>query len=102
MKLADLRKLSIRQQYRIHFPLRNGMECVVTEHGVARVAALRGVPDFNLEDELASAVEFVLEPAAPAGKKGETAAPRIVSREELAALASPALPGSTVPGHDED
>ena len=102
MKLADLRKLSIRQQYRIHFPLRNGLECVVTEHGVARVAALRGVPDFNLEDELASAVEFTLEAAAPAGKKGEAAAPRVVSREDLASLTSPAHPSSTAPGHDED
>ena len=31
MTLADLRKLSIRKQYRIHFRLRNAMECVISE-----------------------------------------------------------------------
>ena len=63
MKLADLRKLSVRKNLRIRFPLPNGMECVVTEHGVAQVPGLKGVPDFNLEQELASITEFVLEPA---------------------------------------
>jgi hypothetical protein len=85
MKLADLRKLSIERQYRIHFRLRNGMECVVTEHGIAKVPALGGVPDFNLETELASAHEFLLEPAqAPAGK--DAPRPRTASRAELVAL----------------
>ena len=64
MKLADLRKLSIRRQIRIRFPLRNGMECVVNEHGIAQVPGLRSVPDFNLEQELVSAASFVLEPVA--------------------------------------
>ena len=36
MKLGDLRKLSIKQQLKIHFRLRNGMECIVNE-GVAQV-----------------------------------------------------------------
>jgi hypothetical protein len=44
--------------------LRNGKECVVDEHGVARVPALKGVPDFDLEVELAPASEFALEPCA--------------------------------------
>ena len=56
MKLADLRKLAIRRQFRIRFPLRNGMECVVNQRGVARVPALNGIPDFNLEEELSSAL----------------------------------------------
>ena len=54
MKLADLRKLSIRKQLKIRFRLPNGMECVVTEQGLAQVPALRRVPDFNLEQELAA------------------------------------------------
>ena len=62
MKLADLRRLSIRKQLKIRFRLVNGMECVITEHGVAQVPALRRVPDFNLEQELSSVTEFVLEP----------------------------------------
>ena len=61
MKLADLRRLSIRKQLRIHFRLRNGMECVISEHGIAQVPALKGVPDFNLEEELTAAGEFLLD-----------------------------------------
>jgi len=85
MKLADLRRLSIKQQYRIHFRLKNGMECIVNEQGVARVPSLNGVPDFNLETELASAGEFLLEPAAPVSSK-DALRPRTVRREELAAM----------------
>jgi hypothetical protein len=86
--LADLRKLAIRRQIRICFPLRNGMECVVTEHGVAQVPALKGVPDFNLEEELATAAGFVLDPVAA----GKAASPKAASpsatldREAIAAM----------------
>ena len=88
MKLADLRKLSIRQNLKIRFQLANGMECVITEHGVAQVPALRRVPDFNLEQELASISEFVLEPVAVGapGNTGRPAPPRRLGREELASL----------------
>jgi hypothetical protein len=93
MTLADLRKLSIRKQTKIHFRLQNGMECIVNEHGIAQVPELRGVPGFNLEEELAGAAEFLLEAAPPA-------APRSVRREELAALA--AASPSAAPAHDHD
>ncbi len=100
MKLADLRGLSIRKQLRICFPLRNGMECVITEHGVATVPLLKGIPDFNLEQELASISEFRLEPVSAAGLKSPTK-PRSIAREELAAM----LPGSAAaaaPDHDDE
>ena len=87
MKLADLRKLAIRRQFRIRFALRNGMEWVVDEHGVARVPALKGVPDFDLEMELAPATEFVFEPAV-SGKDSPN--PRTVRRDDLAAMTSAA------------
>ena len=48
MKLVDLRKVAVRQQLRIRFQISNGLECVVDQHGVAHVPALRGIPDFNL------------------------------------------------------
>ena len=54
MTLVDLRKLAIRKQSKIRFALRNGMECVISEDGIARVPALKAVPDFNLEQELAA------------------------------------------------
>ncbi len=47
MKLADLRKLSIKKQVRIRFRFRNGMECVINEHGIAQVPALNSDSGFQ-------------------------------------------------------
>ena len=96
MTLADLRKLSIKQQYRIRFVLANGMECVVTQHGIAQVPALQGMPDFNIEQDLASVSEFLLEPSVFSDKKNAPE-PRSVTREEMAALTNSA----PVHVHDE-
>ena len=98
MKLADLRKLAIRRQFRIRFALRNGMECVVDEHGVARVPALKDIPDFDLEVELTSASEFVLEPAV-SGK--DSPKPRTARRDELAAMTT-ASPSAAPAAHDDE
>ncbi|HUB83122.1 MAG TPA: hypothetical protein VMB03_30185 [Bryobacteraceae bacterium] len=92
MKLADLRRLSIRRRVKIHFRLQNGMECIVNE-GVAQVPGLQGKPDFNLEEELSAACEFLFEPPAPA-------APRRVAREELASMS--ATGPAVVPDHEEE
>jgi hypothetical protein len=107
MKLVDLRKLAIRRQTRIRFGLRNGLECVITEHGVAQVEGLKGVPDFNLEEELASAASFILDPVTPAvapkaaarGSK-RTAEVSPVGRDELAAMTGG--PSAADPIHEED
>jgi hypothetical protein len=87
MKLADLRTLSVRQNLKIRFQLPNGLECIITEQGVARIPALSRAPDFNLEQELVSIGEFVLEPAA-AGKKTSEASKRL-RREEMESLVAP-------------
>ena len=84
MNLGDLRKFAIRRQTRIRFPLANGLECVVNEHGVAQVPALKSVPDFNLEQELAAVEHFHLD-ALPADPKSP-AKTSAVRREEMAAL----------------
>ena len=97
MNLSDLRRVTVKKQLRIRFALSNGMECVVNEHGVAQVPALRAVPNFNLEDELAGAAQFLVEPAASEEK--HKAAPRRYSREEMAALATAGTSGETK--HDE-
>jgi hypothetical protein len=99
MKLVDLRKLTIRRQTRIRFLLANGMECVLNEHGVAQVPALHGIPDFNLEQELAAAREFqfdtlTADPKAPVKS-------RTIRREELAALAD-ASPTADIHEHEEE
>jgi hypothetical protein len=95
VKLADLRKLSIRRQIRIRFPLRNGMECVVNEHGVAQVPALRSIPDFNLEEELATASTFMLEPVAPGSA-------RQIAREELDGMIAAAPAPGSHPEHEDE
>jgi hypothetical protein len=98
MKLGDLRKLAIRQQTRIRFPLANGMECVVNEHGVAQVPALKNIADFNLEQELVAVRTFQLD-SLPTDPKIPVKS-RTLRREELAALTngSPA----TAETHDHD
>jgi hypothetical protein len=92
MKLSDLRKVTVKKHLRIRFPLSNGMECVVNEHGIAQVPALRAVPAFNLEEELVGVQAFVVEPADARDKdkdkdKGKPKA-RSYSRDEMAALAT--------------
>ncbi len=84
MKLADLRKLSIRKHLKIRFRLSNGMECVITEDGLAQIPALKHTPDFNVEHELSSVSEFVLEPAG-APKKPPVPS-RNVDRQELTSM----------------
>ena len=100
MKLADLRKLSVRQNLKIRFQLPSGLECIITEQGVARIPALSRTPDFNLEHELVSVGEFTLEPASAAGKKTPDS-PRHLRREEVEALVAPnANPAAA--DHEED
>lgn len=98
MKLADLRKLSIRKQLKIRFQLASGLECVITEHGIAQVPALRRVPDFNLERELANVSQFVLEPAHADSKA--PVKPATVSLAELTGMLTPA--GASASDHEED
>ena len=99
MKLGDLRKFAIRQQTRIRFPITNGMECVVTEHGVAQVPELKSIPAFNLEQELAAAQSFHLD-ALSADPKAPVKT-RAVRRDELAALTGGA-PAVEVHDHDDE
>ena len=100
LTLVDLRKLAIRKQSKIRFVLQNGMECIVSEDGIARVPALKTVPEFNLEQELASATAFVVEAVIPAGMKNPPK-PKPVSmgRPELAAMALDS-PAAAAP-HDQ-
>jgi hypothetical protein len=98
--LGGLRKLAIRKQVQIHFPLRNGMECVIGEDGVARVPALKAPPDFNLEQELAASTSFTVEPVVPAGKRNASRSkPLSLGRGEMSTMASESPAATAV--HDE-
>ncbi len=98
MKLSDLRKVTVKKHLRIRFSLSNGMECIVNEHGIAQVPALRAVPSFNLEDELAGVQAFVVEPA-EAGKDKAKPQARNYSRAEMTAFA--AAGAGAEAAHDE-
>ena len=100
MILSDLKKFSIRKQSRIHFKLRNGLECVVNEDGIAQLPGFRGIPDFNLEEELAAAGEFLVEPLSATPKNAPR--PRTVKREELATLINAAPAAVAAADHDDD
>lgn len=100
MTLAELRKLSIKKQLKIHFPLKNGMECIITEHGIAQVPELKGIPDFNLEQELASTTQFLLEPAVT--DKKNASKPRPVTREELSQMTATGAVAASHDDHDDE
>jgi hypothetical protein len=98
MRLTDVRKLTIKNQARVHFQLRNGMECVVTEHGISKVAGLSGPPDFNLEEEFAQCATFLLEPVPTDKQKSKT---RQLSRAELETMTG-ALSQVAPAAHDHE
>jgi hypothetical protein len=102
MTLVELRKLAIRKRSKVRFMLRNGMECVVSEDGIARVPELKAVPDFNLEEELAGATAFTIETVPPAGVKNPAKVkPQALGRAEMTAMVS-ASPAAVAAHDDHD
>lgn len=99
MKLADLRRVAIKTSVRFRFPLSNGLECVLNEHGIAEIPALKAVPDFNLEDELARAAQFTMEPVAAVEKNKNR--PQVFTREQLAALVAPKTAEAAHDDHED-
>jgi hypothetical protein len=95
MKLSDARKVTIKKNVRIRFRLANGLECVLNEHGLAQVPELRGVPDFNLEEEFARADQFILEPVIAAGKPKEKFQPQTLTREQLIRMTASGAPADS-------
>ncbi len=99
MKLADLRRMAIKSGARIHFPLADGMECVVNEHGIAQVPGMRAAGDCNLEDELGRASQFTLESLAPEQKNKPRT--QILTREQMAAMVEAKTSAAVHDDHDE-
>jgi len=97
MKLADLRRVTTKTRARIRFQLANGMECIVNEHGIAEIPELKSIPDFNLEEQLASVSEFMMESALPVEKSTAREKPQRLSREQMSHVATP----HTGAGHDD-
>jgi hypothetical protein len=80
----------------VRFRLGDGKDCVISEHGIAQVPGFTGIPNFNLEEALATADEFLLEPIAP------NARVRTVKREELSALANDSPMAAAAVDHDDE
>lgn len=99
MKLSDLRKLAVKKKLRVRFRLPNGLECVMNEHGIAELPALKAPPDFNLEEQFASVSGFIIEPVAPGEKQKAKAQAQNLTRDQLSALAAPAV---STEAHAED
>jgi len=99
MKLADLRRVAIKTGVRFRFPLSNGLECLLNEHGIAEIPALKRVPDFDLEAELARASQFTMEPVESVEKNKKR--PQVFNREQLAALVGPKTAEAAHDDHDE-
>jgi len=80
MTLMELRRFAIRNRTRIRFTVAPAAECLVNEHGIVKIPALRGIPDFNVERGLGQVEQFTLEPAE------QPARPQKLSRQQLEAL----------------
>jgi hypothetical protein len=99
MKLADVRRVAIRKQVRIHFRLPNGLDCTVTEGGLVKIPDLRSVPDFNVETILPSVQSFEMEAVGMEVDRGRT---KVLSVPELEKLVAATAPGAaSVHEHDE-
>lgn len=96
MKLSDVRRMAIRQQTRVRFPLSNGQECLVDEHGIARVPGIRDVTQINLEHELAGVQEVQLETISATRNSS-----RPVKRAELEKLVQTQPSAAAHDDHDE-
>jgi len=66
--------------------MRNGMDCVINETGIAQVPNWKGIPDFNLEEDLAAADSFLLEPVVVVANRKGAPAPRSIGKAELSEM----------------
>lgn len=100
MKLAELRKVAVRKNVRIRFAVAGGLECVISEHGIAQIPDLARVPDFNLEEALGGATAFTLEPVST--DKRRPAPTERLTAQQLAVLVASGGPDAPHPEeHDE-
>jgi hypothetical protein len=82
--------------------MRNGMDCVITETGIAQIPSWKGIPDFNLEEELDAANSFLLEPVVVT-VKGKSAPPaRSIGKAELSEMASGSTGAAAAAEHEDE
>ncbi|MBL8230179.1 MAG: hypothetical protein JNL98_16945 [Bryobacterales bacterium] len=99
MKLAEIRRVAIRRQVRVHFRLPNGLECTITEGGLVKIPELRTVPDFNVETVLPSVDTFRLEPVTAEANRSRQQSVSVAELEKMVAATAPGA--SQAADHDE-
>ena len=72
------------------------MECIITEHGVCQIPALKAPPVFQLDDQFAKAAFFVVESA---DAKGQPTS-RKLDRSQLESLTA-TRESAVLVDHDE-
>ncbi len=95
IKLNDLRRYAVQKRTPITYRDGAGRTARVNSKGVAEIPGLRGAPPFNVEELLAAAEEFVLEP------EGSKAQRRQLTRQQVADLLAQSAPAA-VAHHDKE
>jgi hypothetical protein len=85
--LNSLRRYAIRKGVRVRFQAHPSGECLVNEHGVVKMPALKGAPDFTVGSLLESAEHFTVEAAGNPPKRQK------LSRAQLESLLTEAPQG---------
>ena len=96
VKLNDLRRYAILNRTPITYSDASGRQARVRRNGVVEIPGLAGAPPYNIEDVLADAQEFVLEPEHPKAQI------RRLSRPEIAALLAISSPFGVAPKEHEE
>lgn len=88
MKLNDLRRYAVQKRTPVTYRDAEGRTARVNSKGVAEIPGLKGRPPYKVDDVLAAAEEFLLEPE-------ESKAPsRKVNRQKMAELISQLSPAA--------
>ena len=65
VKLNDLRRYAILNRTPVTYLDQGGRKARVNRKGIVEIPGINGAPPYNVEDVLAAAREFVLEPEGP-------------------------------------
>ncbi len=96
VKLHDLRRYAVLNRTPITYSDASGRKARVKRNGIVEIPGLAGAPPYNIEDVLADAQEFVLEPEDPKAQV------RRLSRPEIAALLASSSPAAAAAKEHEE
>lgn len=86
VKLSDLRRYAILNRIPITYLDQSGRKARVNRKGIVEIPGITGAPPYNVEEVLAAAQEFVLEPEDPKAQV------RRLSRQQIVELLGSSAP----------